>query len=77
MTFSYLEINSQIARPIIPIVIRLSKTFILYAGLIDSGADCCIFSFEIAEKLRIDPKKRQQVKFFGVGQDEIDGFLGK
>jgi hypothetical protein len=39
MIFPYKEINSQIIRPIIPIIIKSDTYFILYHGLIDSGAD--------------------------------------
>jgi len=53
MIFPYKEITPQIRRPIIPITIKSDTRFILYHGLIDSGADHCIFSLEIAKELGI------------------------
>ena len=47
---------------------------ILYHGLIDSGADYCIFSLEIARKLGLKLSSKNKVKFVGVGSEEIRGF---
>ena len=76
MIFTYSRINSEISRPIIPLVIKSQNTFILYSGLIDSGADYCIFSLEIAHKLGLNLPKDSEVGFIGVGKDQIKGFLG-
>ncbi len=77
MIFPYKDITSKIKRPIIPIIIKLDNYFILYHGLIDSGADYCIFSLEIAKELGLKFFKRNKTKFIGAGQDEIEGYWGK
>ncbi|OGH16126.1 MAG: hypothetical protein A3C30_02970 [Candidatus Levybacteria bacterium RIFCSPHIGHO2_02_FULL_40_18] len=77
MTFSYLEITSKIRRPIIPIIIKSSTTVILYSGLIDSGADYCIFSLEIAKKLGLTLSKKDRILFVGVGKKQVKGFWGE
>lgn len=77
MRFSYLEITSQISRPIIPLIIRNHKAVILYSGLIDSGADYCVFSFEIAQQLGITATESNRIGFFGAGKERIEGFIGK
>ncbi len=77
MTFSYLQITSQITRPIIPIILKSDSNFILYSGLIDSGADYCIFSLEIAQKLGLNLSSKNRAQFVGVGKEQIKGLWGK
>ena len=74
MIFPYKEITPQIRRPIIPITIKSDTRFILYHGLIDSGADHCIFSLEIAKELGIKFSKENKLTFIGAGKEEIEGF---
>lgn len=75
MIFNYIEITPQIIRPILPIIVKSNEVVILYAGLIDSGADYCIFSSEIGRKLGVNSSNK--VKFIGVGKDQIEGFTGE
>lgn len=77
MTFPYKEITSQIKRPIIPIIIKSESFFILYHGLIDSGADHCIFSLEIAKELGLKLLTKDKAEFIGIGKDVIKGYLGE
>ena len=77
MIFPYKEITPQIRRPIIPITIKSDTRFILYHGLIDSGADHCIFSLEIAKELGIKFSKENKLTFIGAGKEEIEGFWGE
>lgn len=75
MTFKYFQITPQIARPIIPLIIRSKDVVIIYSGLIDSGADYCIFDADIGRKLNIIQDNK--INFFGVGRDKVEGFTGE
>lgn len=74
MTFPYKEINPQIKRPIIPIIIKSDNYFILYHGLIDSGADYCIFSLEIAKELGLNFSNKNKATFISAGGEMVKGF---
>lgn len=76
MIYPYREITSTIKRPIIQVIVRSKNYFAIYPVLIDSGADYCIFSFELAEKLEITLLKTK-VEFKGVGKDKIIGRFGE
>ena len=76
MIFPYKEVNPSISRPIIPIVVKSDNVFILYDGLIDSGADYSIFSLEIAHRLGIKLSNKNATHFMGVGKDEVSGYWG-
>lgn len=77
MTFPYKEINLQIKRPIIPIIIKSDNYLILYHGLIDSGADYCIFSLEIAKELRLNFSNKNRATFISAGGEMVKGFWGE
>ena len=77
MTFSYKDITPQIKRPIIPLILKSSTMVILYSGLIDSGADYCIFSIEIARKLGVVLSRNNKIQFVGVGKDMVQGSFGE
>lgn len=53
MIFDYEEITPDVKRPIIPVLIKSETTFIIYRALIDSGADYCIFSVDLANLLEV------------------------
>lgn len=73
MIFHYENIAPHIKRPIIPIFLKSKTSFIFYHALIDSGADYCIFSSDIADLLNIKLSLKKKVKFFGVGKEEVKG----
>lgn len=75
MIFKYLEITPKISRPVIPLIIESEDTVIIYSGLIDSGADYCIFDADIGKKLNIDQSNK--INFFGAGKEKIEGFTGE
>lgn len=77
MTFSYQEITPQVKRPIIPLMIKSPAMVIFYDGLIDSGADYCIFSLEIAHKLGLKLLDKNKIEFIGVGKEMMEGFWGE
>lgn len=76
MIFDYQKISFAISRPIIPIFLRSKTKYIFYSALIDSGADYCIFSIELAKALDIKLSK-SKTSFKGVGKDRIQGRWGK
>lgn len=76
MTFPYLKITPQISRPTIPIILKNKSNLIVYSALIDSGADFCIFSIELAQALGIELSKGK-VSFKGVGKDKVHGYWGE
>ncbi len=75
MTFYYEELTSRLARPTIPILLKSGNKIVFYVGLIDSGADYCVFSIETAKALGIK-LSRQIVKIEGVGSSKVKGRFG-
>ena len=76
MTYSYLELSPTVIRPIIKIIIKSGKNFAIYPMLIDSGADYCILSIDVAKALGIQLSKKK-VSFQGVSRDKIVGLWGE
>lgn len=76
MIFKYEKITQQISRPIIPVYLRSKKTFVFYQALIDSGADFCMFSIEIAKALDVKLTKSNNT-LKGIGKDSINGYWGE
>jgi hypothetical protein len=56
MKFAYKRFSNGVVRPIIPITIRNPRTKeeVRHQALVDSGADICIFSSDLAELIGID-----------------------
>lgn len=77
MIYRYFKVTPKISRPIIPVILKSSKNVALYSALIDSGADHCIFSLDIAEAMDIKLNLRTKTKVSGIGKEEIDGFWGE
>lgn len=77
MNFSYEEITPAVKRPIIPILLKSKTKFVFYQALVDSGADYCIFSIELAELLEIKLSPKDVVKFMGVGKGSVTGYWSK
>lgn len=76
MIFHYQEISPQIIRPIIQIALKANDKFVIYLGLIDSGADRCIFSIHIAKSLNI-PLQPKKINLKGIAREKVAGYLGK
>jgi Aspartyl protease len=66
MKFSYKKVGPDVLRPIIPIAVGHKDFFINYEVLVDSGADMCLFDYEIAELLGVDVKKGEEKKVYGI-----------
>lgn len=76
MTYSYLTITPTIRRPIIEIIVKSDKNFAIYPVLIDSGADYCIFSNELARIFGVELSKTK-IKFHGIGKNQVLGQWGE
>lgn len=76
MIYHYKDITSSVRRPIIEIIVKTESKFAIYPVLIDSGADYCIFSTELAKDLEI-PLQKERVIFMDVGKNKVAGFWGK
>lgn len=76
MTFTYYSVTPGVKRPIIPIALKSATKIALYWGLIDSGADYCIFSLDIAKALGVSLAK-EPTYFSGVGTEPQVGYWGK
>ncbi len=76
MTYRYKEITPSIRRPIIEIIVKTESKFAIYPALIDSGADYCIFTTELATALEVKLQKKKTI-FMGIGKDKVVGFWGK
>lgn len=76
ISFPYRQIAPKTSRPIIPIIVKNKSKFALYAGLIDSGADYCIFNIQLAKALDIltQPKK---ISVKGIARQKVFGFFGE
>ncbi len=76
MNYPYLTITPSMRRSIIEILVKSEKNFAIYPVLIDSGADYCIFSNELAQSFGIKLSKTT-IKFRGIGKDKIIGRWGE
>lgn len=76
MTFPYRQVTPKTARPIIPIVLKNKSKFAVYSGLIDSGADYCIFNIQLAWELNIKLQSKK-VSLKGIAREKVTGFLGE
>lgn len=76
MIFPYRQITAKIRRPIIPVILSSGETFTFSGALIDSGADYCIFSLEIAQILGISLSSKS-VDFLGLGREVVKGNWGR
>lgn len=74
MTFSYEVVTPRVKRPIIPILLKSKNTFIFDRALVDSGADNCIFSIDIANLLGIKLSQKDMVPFSGISQGKVVGY---
>ncbi len=74
MIFHYEEVAPYVKRPIIPILLKSKTTFIIYKALIDSGADYCIFSIDLAYLLGITLSPKDKVSFRGVSRNKVSGY---
>lgn len=72
MKFNYKRLSDGIQRPIIPVTVRNPRTkqSIRYFGLVDSGADSCIFAGEIAELIGLDIATGRRLSVSGVVEGE-------
>jgi len=74
MKFAYRNYG-LVLRPVVPITVCNPNTGIEinYQVLVDSGAEVCIFSYEIGEALGLDfsKKKQEDFEYFGVGGKQV------
>lgn len=72
MKFNYKRLSDGIQRPIIPITVRNPRTkqSIRHFGLVDSGADSCIFGSEIGELIGLDITAGRKHSVSGVVEGE-------
>lgn len=75
MIYSYLNLTPAIRRPIIEIIVKSKDKFAIYPVLIDSGADYCIFSIDLAKALNLKLQLKDRMKFIGIGEESVTGFL--
>lgn len=76
MIFSYEKITAKISRPIVPIFLKSGINFVFYAGLIDSGADYCVFGLDVAKGLHLR-LSRESIGIEGISQGKIYGRVGR
>lgn len=75
MTLHYEQASPNIFRPIVPIFLKSKSAFVFYRAIIDSGADRCIFSKNIASALEINLSDKNSIHFQGIGKGLVEGFL--
>ena len=66
MKFPYKQYRNSVRRPIIPIHLRHGARELQYEALVDSGADICLFDWEVGEGLGIDIKSGIPCEVLGV-----------
>jgi len=71
MKYPFVTINSQIIRPVIPVTLQVGDKTLPYTGLIDSGADYCIFDKELAKILKIKFNPLDKIEFRGISGKSI------
>ena len=76
MIFPYRQVTQKIRRPVIPVILKNKSKFVLYSGLIDSGADYCIFNIQIAKELDI-PLQPKKIILKGIGREKVTGYLAE
>jgi len=74
MKFPYKRFSSQIIRPVIPITIRAGDRTVRYEVLLDSGADICLFDWDIAELLGLDLRGGRVELATGIG-GQVAGYM--
>ncbi len=74
MKFNYEEITPYIRRPIIPVFLKSRTSFAFYWALIDSGADFCIFSKDVANLLNIKLHSKDKIIFRGINKVDTEGY---
>ncbi|MBI5793507.1 hypothetical protein HZA87_00240 [Candidatus Uhrbacteria bacterium] len=67
MVFPYKRYSDGIQRPVIQLTLRYGDREFDYEGLVDSGADMCMFGMEVALFLGIDLAKCEKGVVAGVG----------
>lgn len=83
MKFPYSKLPSYdphlkwIARPYIPIRIIGPKRFWEGYGLIDSGADRCLFNIKVAKDIGLDLNEENSQKFAGIEGGSLKAILQK
>lgn len=75
MIFSYKSYGSGILRPVISIELGRSGNRCRVEGMVDSGADMCIFSKAVAEDLGIEIETGQRFNLAGVTGDSEPYFV--
>lgn len=68
MIFPYKQYPAGIIRPVIPVTLKAGGLAIEDRCLVDSGADNCIFSLEVARALKLRLKSGRKVEFQGFGK---------
>lgn len=63
--------------PLIPVVLAGPKEEIRILAFLDSGADYCLFSLEVAEKLGIKKGKGERICLQGVTGEQFIGYSHK
>ncbi len=63
--FGYTPELREIIRPVIPVTLKYNNISIEYEALIDSGADGCVFSKDMADLIGIDLKRAKKMFFQG------------
>ena len=76
MIFPYRQVTQKIRRPVIPVILKNKSKFVLYSGLIDSGADYCIFNIQIAKELDV-PLQPKKIILKGIGREKVTGYLAE
>lgn len=68
MKFRYRKLGRGVERPIIPIVLRNPKARLefKYEGIVDSGADLCMFEAEIGELLGLEIETGERQPIAGI-----------
>ncbi len=73
MKFSYSQYGEEL-RPVVPLLVCNPKTReeFGYTALVDSGAEVCLFNFEVAEALGLTPKDANDTLSVGIGGKNVE-----
>jgi hypothetical protein len=72
MKFPYIKVPTTdprkpwLSRSIIPVIISTQEKNVRVDALIDSGADCCLFNYELGKRLGLEVEKGQVRQLSGI-----------
>jgi predicted aspartyl protease len=72
--FDYRSYLGGALRPVVPITVEHSEKYINYTALMDTGADTCLFSSDVAHMLGIELKAVPAREMVGIANTTVQAY---